>query len=126
MNLAGKLMCRIGCHRPASAARWNQGYGFTRCGRCGVDLVRSLLGDWHVPERHRVVWSRLETAPVPVTMSKPIIEPRHEPEAPAAAVRLGSLSLKVDNPAMVPSMKAETSAPRSPFDFGDFDELPLP
>lgn len=50
------LLCRYGFHRPESWEVWNQGYYFTRCGRCGADLIRTASGKWHVPKGRKVVW----------------------------------------------------------------------
>jgi hypothetical protein len=41
---------------PIASARWNDGYCFTSCSRCGRDMVRSAFGEWHVPKGFRVVW----------------------------------------------------------------------
>lgn len=36
---------------------WNAGYWFSRCGRCGCDLIRRGGGRWRVPPKGlRVVW----------------------------------------------------------------------
>ena len=51
-----RLFCSLGWHLPKRAARWNNGYYFTKCGRCGHDLVRTARGRWRVPQGHRVVW----------------------------------------------------------------------
>lgn len=50
------LLCGLGWHRPARAARWNRGYYFTKCARCGQDMVRTAYGRWHVPRGYRVLW----------------------------------------------------------------------
>lgn len=56
--------CELGWHRPEPIARWNDGYYFARCRRCGRDLVRTAYGRWQVPRGFRVVWdpSRPENA----------------------------------------------------------------
>ncbi len=95
------ILCDLGRHRPAANARWNQGYGFTRCERCRRTLVRSLLGDWHVPKKHRVVWR----APAPAST----------PDAPARP-RLPDRDRKVR-----PVQLAGKEVSRSPFVFDDFD-----
>ena len=97
------ILCDFGRHRPAANARWNEGYGFTRCERCGRNLVRSLLGDWHVPKKHRVVWRAPTPASVPTAPPRPTL-----PE----------LDRKV-RPVQLP--RKEVS--RSPFIFDDFDGL---
>ena len=50
------LRCRWGRHKPDPVARWNHGYYFSRCRRCGVDLVRTDYGRWEPPRGFRVVW----------------------------------------------------------------------
>jgi hypothetical protein len=52
------LLCRLGWHAPIKGALWNQGYYFTRCARCGVDLVRTTFSGWEAPRGQRVVWRR--------------------------------------------------------------------
>lgn len=51
-----RLLCRLGFHRPAAGEVWNRGYWFSRCRRCGSDLVRTAAGKWHVPKGQKVVW----------------------------------------------------------------------
>jgi len=43
------ILCTFGRHRPAPDEVWNKGWYFTRCERCGADLVRTGSGKWHVP-----------------------------------------------------------------------------
>jgi hypothetical protein len=50
------LLCSLGLHRPEGVPRWNDGYYFTKCGRCGRDLVRTAYGRWDVPRGYRIVW----------------------------------------------------------------------
>jgi hypothetical protein len=50
------ILCTLYAHYPQAQETWNRGYFFSRCERCGADLVRSD-GDWEkVPHGHRVVW----------------------------------------------------------------------
>lgn len=49
-------LCNMGWHRVSADVRWNSGYYFSRCQRCGRDLVRTIYGRWHVPRGYRVVW----------------------------------------------------------------------
>ena len=50
------ILCTLYAHYPQAQEIWNQGYFFSRCERCGEDLVRTD-GDWEpVPNGHRVVW----------------------------------------------------------------------
>lgn len=97
------IRCGLGRHDPLPDVRWNQGYGFTRCKGCGRDLVRSLLGDWHVPKGHRVVWRVAEPAPP----ASPL--PRVDAPDPNRAVR--------------PVQLTEVKSQRSPFLFDDFDDV---
>lgn len=50
------ILCSLGWHRPGGAVRWNAGYYFAHCERCGHDLVRTAYGSWQVPRGFRVVW----------------------------------------------------------------------
>jgi hypothetical protein len=50
------MLCRLGGHEAAAGEVWNAGYYFSRCRRCGRDMIRAGA-DWQVvPEGHRVVW----------------------------------------------------------------------
>jgi hypothetical protein len=37
--------------------RWNEGYYFTTCRRCMMDLIRTAYGTWQIPRGFRIVWS---------------------------------------------------------------------
>lgn len=51
--------CRVGWHTPSTQEIWNDGHHFTRCDRCGEDLVRPPAGKWgRVPKGFRVVWKQ--------------------------------------------------------------------
>ena len=52
------LLCRLGFHRAAPGEVWNRGFYFSRCSGCGVDLVRTAAGRWHVPKGRRIVWKK--------------------------------------------------------------------
>ena len=54
--MALALLCQLGWHRAEPDEVWNQGYYFSRCSRCGQDIVRTPSGRWHVPAGHKVVW----------------------------------------------------------------------
>jgi CheY-like chemotaxis protein len=57
-GMAGKtnIICAIGGHAPRPEPTRNRGIEFTRCRRCGADLVRKR-GAWQaVPKGYRVVW----------------------------------------------------------------------
>lgn len=54
------VLCLLGWHRPRQMPRWNDGFYFSSCQRCGRDLVRTAFEDWHVPRGQQVVWSSPE------------------------------------------------------------------
>jgi hypothetical protein len=50
------IFCKLGKHSAEPSDRWNDGYYFTRCARCGIDLIKRS-SDWRaVPRGYRVVW----------------------------------------------------------------------
>jgi hypothetical protein len=51
-----RLFCRLGRHRAKPMPKWNGGYYFSQCRRCGVDLIRACFGRWEEPDGFRVVW----------------------------------------------------------------------
>jgi hypothetical protein len=51
-----RLLCQFGLHSPEPDPVWNRGFWFSRCERCGADLVRTAAGKWHVPKGRKVVW----------------------------------------------------------------------
>ena len=51
-----RILCHIHSHQPGCSGTWNQGFCFSRCERCGSDLIRSGGGWEPVPQGHRVVW----------------------------------------------------------------------
>ena len=53
---ARTLLCRLGRHAAEPGEVWNRGYFFSRCGACGVDLVRTASGRWHEPKGRKIVW----------------------------------------------------------------------
>ncbi len=57
-------LCALRAHRPSTPGIWNRGIQFSRCARCGHDLV-ATNGSWErVPPRYRVVWkSGVEHSP---------------------------------------------------------------
>lgn len=71
-----RWLCELGWHQPSADARWNAGYYFTQCRRCGQDLVRTAYGRWRVPRGYRVVW---QTEP-----PSSALPPRMESAAPHA------------------------------------------
>ena len=64
-------LCNMGWHRVSADVRWNSGYYFSRCERCGRDLVRTIYGRWHVPRGYRVVWQKAAPAgPLPSSLDR--------------------------------------------------------
>ena len=51
-----RLLCGLGRHSADSEQVWNRGYYFSHCRACGVDLVRTASGKWHVPKGRKIVW----------------------------------------------------------------------
>ncbi len=79
------LLCRIGRHSAAPGSRYNHGLTFSRCRRCGADLVRSDR-DWElVPKGFRVVW-------------KPVVRPA-QVGLPMVRIRPGTAMVR-RNPAV--------------------------
>lgn len=58
------FLCRLGWHRPAPTPRWHAGLYFTKCLRCGSDLVRLPRGRWAVPSDVLVLWRERAAASV--------------------------------------------------------------
>jgi hypothetical protein len=51
------MLCGLAIHRAGAGAAWNGGIGFSRCVRCGADLVRRQGARWRpVPRGYAVVW----------------------------------------------------------------------
>jgi hypothetical protein len=73
------LLCELGWHRADPLARWNHGYYFSKCGRCGRDLVRTAFAGWQVPHGFKVVWQAKPPAGAEDVQLVP------EQEAPVAA-----------------------------------------
>jgi len=80
------LLCGLGWHKPEPVARWNSGYYFTRCARCGENLVRTAYGRWHVPHGYRVVW---QAQPPANAVSAALVR------EPAASVPAGGTELPI-------------------------------
>jgi hypothetical protein len=51
------LLCALGGHEAAPGEVYNGGYYFSRCRRCGDDMIRSGAAWRMVPKGHRVVWA---------------------------------------------------------------------
>ena len=78
------LFCDLGWHKPEPVARWNNGYYFTKCARCGEDLVRTAYGRWHAPRGYRVVW---QAQPPANAAAAALVQERAAP-APTGATEL--------------------------------------
>lgn len=75
------FLCALGWHRPTPIPRWNDGYYFATCGRCGVDMVRTPFKRWQVPHGYRVVWHSEKPASLPsAQLVKEIAPPPIEQE----------------------------------------------
>lgn len=67
------LVCKVRRHSAASTVISNAGYNFTRCTRCGVDLLE-LHGVWSLaPKGFRIVW-KVSSALPPLQLSDPTTE----------------------------------------------------
>ena len=137
MKAFSSLLCRFGQHRPQSGARWNQGYGFTTCERCGCDLVRSMIDGWRVPLGYRVVWRPPEPPPASVIEQHPPVEPSLSPRSdlasaaaevptpkpspPRSFIPEASSRRHMTNRSLTAGKLPRSESPRSPFDFSDFD-----
>jgi hypothetical protein len=75
------FLCSLGRHTPRAAPRWNDGYYFATCRRCGQDIVRTAYEAWHVPRGYRIVWA---TTP-PQDRPQVALAPEFPPPAPPAA-----------------------------------------
>ena len=71
------LVCSVLGHSAAASTVSNQGYQFSTCTRCGVDLIQSGEGQWIAPPKgYRIVRRKRpplqraeEAAPPPETVS---------------------------------------------------------
>lgn len=80
------LLCALGRHKTDLLVRWNDGYYFTRCRRCGLDLVRTAFSGWTAPKRYRVVWQ----AEPPVANEEVQSAPAHAGAPPELAAPLAT------------------------------------
>jgi hypothetical protein len=78
------LLCALGRHKTDLLVRWNDGYYFTRCRRCGLDLVRTAFSGWTAPKRYRVVWQAEPPASIEQVRSAPQAEAETPPVATSA------------------------------------------
>ena len=61
------ILCSLGKHEASVKAIWNNGFYFSRCGRCEADLIRKRNGWRPVPKGYRVVWK--ERRPIDIDWS---------------------------------------------------------
>ncbi|MCW3836691.1 hypothetical protein ACFQ1E_12565 [Sphingomonas canadensis] len=79
------LLCSVAGHTAETTHHHNQGLDFTRCHRCGCDLIRPEAdGEWtEVPKGFRVVWREFgrtgDAASVAARMGRMAPPPRREP-----------------------------------------------
>ena len=92
------LTCRLFGHAPDPFPRWNEGYYFARCRRCGTQLVRTAYGRWQPPPRgFRIVWSTVR--PDSLAAAPMLLDPAdllQRPPVPAAPVRKPPVSYVPD------------------------------
>jgi hypothetical protein len=79
------LTCELGWHRADPLARWNDGYYFSKCTRCGRDLVRTAYQRWHVPKGCKIVW---QASPPESRRSATLLPADASPAAPSPAEEL--------------------------------------
>lgn len=59
------ILCRLIGHVATGTAKWNDGYHFSRCNRCGSDIIRPSQGIWRTPPKnYRVVWKPIGPADI--------------------------------------------------------------
>ena len=100
------LLCALGRHKTDLLVRWNDGYYFTRCRRCGLDLVRTAFSGWTAPKRYRVVWQAeppaasdgVQPAPVNAGAQPEVAAPFATEAAPQATVLGGQERGQVEFP----------------------------
>jgi CheY-like chemotaxis protein len=66
------ILCAIRGHAPGPEQIRNRGIDFTRCRRCGADLVRKRGGWQAVPTGYRVVWRPAKTVPADSNGEPPV------------------------------------------------------
>src|SRR3712207_1807022 len=65
------LLCRLWRHAATPSEIWNAGLFFSRCRRCGHDMVRRPEQAWKpVPRGQHVVWRRATERNVAVILPK--------------------------------------------------------
>jgi hypothetical protein len=110
------FLCELGWHRADPLARWNHGYYFSKCGRCGRDLVRTAFAGWQVPHGFKVVWQAKPpagTEDVQLLPEEADASPAPPPEAqPVATVGETAFSSNaIEEPVAETEATAEPEAP---------------
>lgn len=121
------LLCALGRHRARDLPRWNNGYYFSTCRRCGQDLVRTAFETWHVPRGFKVVWADKAMRPVlPAGTSSRLAPPSSQAadassRSPAPAAERDAGPRRFEFPIRTPTAAepeappaAAESAPRAP------------
>lgn len=112
--MVGRLLCAFDRHTPSPEGLWNGGYCFTRCRRCGRDMVRSAFGEWHIPHAYRVVWRPPGDGPA---HQLPGVAPPPPPREPR--VVRDQRPAPLPPPLPPPPVRARRNG--NPFDFADLD-----
>ena len=99
------LLCRLKGHEPGDAPVFNRGHYFSRCRRCGADLVRSEVTQWQpVPAGYRVAWDKsappqpAPPAPAPAPAHAAPHSPPAPPAVPQASAEQGTILVCDDDP----------------------------
>jgi hypothetical protein len=116
-------LCNLGWHRVSADVRWNSGYYFSRCERCGRDLVRTIYGRWHVPRGYRVVWQKAAPAhALPLGLDRRVPAKRRPSNLPIQHVLDQLRDVRPDTtapldqapPALAPAMAAPATIEPAP------------
>jgi len=58
------MLCGLGFHRPGLRPVWNAGIGFSKCTRCGREMIRRAGRSWTlVPRGQVVIWRNTDPEP---------------------------------------------------------------
>jgi hypothetical protein len=91
--MAMHWLCSIAMHKALPSNVWNNGYFFSRCHRCGRDMIRPPNGSWkRLPRGMAVVWKPITDNDIRWDLyisraKRTKAEPVAEPQAPAQPVR---------------------------------------
>jgi len=93
--------CTLISHSPGDSIVWNEGYYFSKCTRCGHDILRQEGGWKRVPKGYRVVWAsgyRRHALPSDFGRKLPALPVRRKRAAKRVTQSVGSV-LVADTPA---------------------------